>query len=104
MRSVASTICVLLFLSVFVFAHGNEKHVMGTVTKVDDGSIVVKTKEGDKTVMILSTTKFVKGTATVTQKDVKVGDRVVIHAMPMGDMLRATEVKIGTAPAPQHQH
>jgi len=104
MRFVVSTICVLLFLSVFVFAHGNEKHVMGTVTKVEDGSIVVKTKEGDKTVMVLSTTKFVKGTAAVSQKDVRVGDRVVIHAMPMGDMLQATEVKIGAAPAPQHQH
>jgi len=104
MRSIVSTLCVLLFLSAFVFAHGNEKHVMGTVTKVEDGSIVVKTKEGDKTVMIMSTTKFVKGTETVTQKDVKVGDRVVIHAMPMGDMLHATEVKIGAAPAAQHQH
>ena len=97
MRSIISTICVLLFLSALVFAHGNEKHVMGTVTKIEDGSIVVKTKEGDKTVMVLPTTKFVKGTATVTQKDVKVGDRVVIHAMPMGDMLHATEVKIGDA-------
>jgi len=55
-------------------------------------------------VMVLSTTKFVKGTATVTQKDVKVGDRVVIHAMPMGNMLHATEVKIGAASAAQHQH
>jgi len=104
MRSIVSTLCVLLFLSALVFAHGNEKHVMGMVTKVEDGSVVVKTKEGDKTVMVLSTTKFVKGTATVTQKDVHVGDRVVIHAMPMGDMLHATEVKIGTAPAAQHQH
>ena len=104
MRPVVSTICVLLFVSALMFAHGNEKHVMGTVTKVEDGSIVVKTKEGDKTVMVMPTTKFVKGTATVTQKDVKVGDRVVIHAMPMGNMLHATEVKIGTAPAPQHQH
>jgi ribosomal protein L2 len=103
MRSIVSTLCVLLFLSALVFAHGNEQHVMGTVTKVEDGSIVVKTKEGDKTVMVLSTTKFAKGTATVTQKEVKVGDRVVIHAMPMGSMLHATEVKIGNAPA-QHQH
>jgi ribosomal protein L2 len=86
-----------------VFAHGNEKHVMGTVTKVDDTSIVVKTKEGDKTVMVMPTTKFMKGTAALTQKDVKVGDRVVIHAMPMGEMLHATEVKIGTAPAAAEQ-
>ena len=104
MRSVVSTICVLLFLSALVFAHGNEKHVMGTVTKVEGDSIIVKTKEGDKVVAVTSTTKFVKGTATVTQKDVKIGDRVVIHAMPMGDMLHATEVKIGTAPEAQHQH
>jgi len=104
MRFVVSTIYMFLFLSALVFAHGNETHVMGTVTKVEDGSIVVKTKEGDKTVMVMSTTKFVKGTATVTQKDVRVGDRVVIHAMPMGDMLHATEVKIGTVTAAQHQH
>jgi len=104
MRSVVSTICVLMFLSALMFAHGNEKHVMGTVTKVEDGSIVVKTKEGDKTVMVMSTTKFVKGTATVTQKDVKVGDRVVIHAMPVGDQLHATEVKVGTASAADQKH
>jgi len=103
MRSVVSAICVLLFLSTLVFAHGNETHVMGTVTKIEDGSIVVKTKEGDKTVMVMSTTKFVKGTTAVTQKDLKVGDRVVIHAMPMGDMLHATEVKIGTAATAQPQ-
>jgi len=104
MRSVVTKICVLLFLSTLVFAHGNEKHVMGTVTKVDDGSIVVKTKEGDKNVMVTPDTKFVKGTAAATQKDVKVGDRVVIHAMPMGDMLHATEVKIGTAPSAEAKH
>src|SRR5215475_11670065 len=104
MRSIISGICVLLFLCTLVFAHGNEKHVMGTVTKVEDSSIVVKTKEGDKTVMIVSDTKFVKGTETVTQKDLKVGDRVVIHAMPMGDMLHATQVKIGTASAAEQKH
>ena len=104
MKSIVSKICVLLFLSTLVFAHGNEKHVMGTVTKVDDSSIVVKTKDGDKSVMVTSDTKFVKGTESVTQKDVKVGDRVVIHAMPMGEMLHATEVKIGTAPAANAKH
>ncbi len=77
-------ICILLFLSALVFAHGDEKHVMGTVTKIEEGSIVVKTKEGDKTVMVMPSTKSVKGTAAATQKDLKVGDRVAIHAAPMG--------------------
>jgi hypothetical protein len=103
MKSVISSVCILVFLSGLAFAHGNEKHVLGTVTKVDDTSIVVKTKEGDKTVMLMPNSKFVKGTASITRKDVKVGDRVVIHAMPMGDMLHATEVKIGTAPAAAEQ-
>ena len=104
MKSVVSAICILLFLSTLVFAHGDEKHVMGTVTEIKEGSMVVKTKEGDKTVMVMPSTKFVWGTAEATQKDLKVGDRVVIHAMPMGDMLHATEVKIGVAPAAKPQH
>ena len=45
-----------------------------------------------------------KGEAAATQKDLKVGDRVVIHAMPMGEMLHATEVKIGDAPPTKSQH
>ncbi len=84
MNFVTSVICILLFLSALVFAHGDEKHVMGTVTKIEEGSIVVKTKEGDKTVMVMPSTKSVKGTAAATQKDLKVGDRVAIHAAPMG--------------------
>ena len=35
-----------MFLSALVFAMGNEDHVMGTVTKVDEESISVKTKTG----------------------------------------------------------
>ena len=104
MKSVVSSLCIILFLAALVFAHGIEKHIMGTVTKVEDGSIVVKTKEGDKTVMVMPTTKFVKGTETITQKDLKVGDRVVIHAMPAGDQLHATEVKVGTASAVDQKH
>lgn len=96
---------VLLF-STLVLAHGNEQHVMGTVTKIEEGSIVVKTKEGDtKTVMVMPTTKFVKGTTAATQKDLKVGDRVVVHAEPMGNMLHATEIKIGDEiKGMAHQH
>lgn len=104
MKPAISVICILLFLSTLVMAHGNEKHVMGTVTKIEESSIMVKTKEGEKNVMVMPNTKFVKGAASATQKDLKVGDRVVIHAMPMGDMLHATEVKIGTAQSTETKH
>jgi Domain of unknown function (DUF5666) len=99
------TMCVVLIFSTVVFAHGNEQHVMGTVTTIDKDSISVSTQAGEtKTVMVTPTTKYMRGQATATQKDLKVGDRVVIHAAPMGNMLRATEVKIGGAAAPAGQH
>ena len=86
----------LIFLSTIVLAHGDQQHVMGTVTKVDAGSITVKTRTGDeKVVLVLPMTKFVKGTAVAIRQDLRVGDRVVIHAKPEGNMLQATEVKIG---------
>jgi hypothetical protein len=57
-----------LIYSTLLLAHGNEQHVMGTVTKVDAGSISVKTKTGEiKTVMVVATTKLVKGQAAATQ-------------------------------------
>ena len=70
---------------------------MGTVTRIDATSIIVKTTNGDmKTIMILTDTKFVKGSSPATSKDLKVGDQVVIHAKPEGKMLDAAEVKIGS--------
>jgi len=94
----------LIFWSTIVLAHGNQQHVMGTVTKVDAASISVKTTAGEeKVVMILPTTKFVKGTAGASPRDLRVGDRVVIHAKPEGNMLNATEVKIGEIKDSMHR-
>ena len=105
MKRAIVAVTVVLFFSALAFTHGNEQHLMGTVTKNEEGSISVKTKDGEvKDVMVMPSTKFVKGEAAASQKDVKVGDRVVIHAMPMGDMLHATEVKIGDASPPKSQH
>ncbi|MFY9947419.1 MAG: DUF5666 domain-containing protein [Candidatus Sulfotelmatobacter sp.] len=98
LRSSIATAALILILSTIVLAHGDQQHVMGTVTKIDSGSITVKTTTGEvKVVMVLPTTKFVRGSAAVTAQDVRVGDRVVIHAKPDGEMLHATEVKIGEA-------
>jgi hypothetical protein len=96
------TIVLLLtiaLLAVSTFAHGDEKHVIGTVIKVSQSSVTVKTTtNANVDVMITSDTKFTKGSASMTLKDVQVGDRVVIHAMPMkGGMLMAHTVQIGEA-------
>ena len=48
-----------------------------------------------KTVMVMPETKFVKNESTSKLGDLKPRERVVIHAKVVGDMLHATEVKIG---------
>jgi ribosomal protein S17 len=81
-----------------VFAHGKEQHVMGKVTAMTDTSITVQTKAKDPiTVYTMAETKYEKSGAAASMKDLKVGDRVVIHAEKMGDKLMANEVQFGVA-------
>jgi hypothetical protein len=89
-----------------VFAHGDEQHVIGTVTKVSQSSVTVQTPTNASVeVMITSDTKFTKGSASGTLTDLQVGDRVVIHAMTMkGGMLMAHTVQIGVAKTPPKSH
>jgi len=85
-----------LFLGV-AFAHNGMIHVMGTVTAMTDTNITVKTMDGKtRTVALASETKYAKGTDTMSLKDIKVGDHVVIHATKKGDQLTALKVKLGT--------
>ena len=77
-------LAVFWFCFVFIaaaFAHEGMEHVMGTVTQVSADSITVKTaKSALVTVALAADTQFVKDKTTVKITDVKVGERVVIHA------------------------
>ena len=104
-----SRLVLLVRLAVFAssaFAHGDEQHVIGTVTKASQSSVTVQTTAKESVeVMITSDTKFTKGSASATAKDLQVGDRVVIHAMAMkGGMLMASTVQIGVAKTPPRSH
>jgi hypothetical protein len=92
---------IVLILASMAWAHGDEQHVMGIVTKIDGNVISVRTTDGAvKTVMVTATTRFVKNGSALTLKDLKVDDRVVMHAKVMGNLLHAMEVKIGEATKP----
>jgi hypothetical protein len=89
------------------FAHGDLKHVSGTVEKITASSIFVKTADGKSVeVKIVLSTVYVfhvasqSGTPSDASQDkpakladLAVGDRVLIHAKPNGDTLEAAEVK-----------
>jgi hypothetical protein len=91
----------IVSLATAAFAHGTDKHVLGTVTKITDTEITVETQTKEvQVVKIAPDTSFVKSGASATLKDLKVGDRVVIHAKPVGSDLIAHEVRFGKqAPA-----
>ena len=55
--------------------------------------------------MVTPETKFVKNGSQSKLEDVKAGDRVVIHAKAVGEMIHATEEKFGeTSKEAAHQH
>jgi hypothetical protein len=84
-------------------AHGDKKHVVGTVEKMSADSVTVKTADGKsiEVKLVASTTLLMRsGNAEKPAKlsDLAVGDRVVIHATPKGDTLEAEVVRF-SAPA-----
>src|SRR5947208_396087 len=84
-------------LSAMAFAHGNEKHVMGRVISISGTSITVETTANKSlTVEVTDKTKFEKSGASATLKDLKVGDKVVIHADVSGGKLVAHEVRFAS--------
>jgi hypothetical protein len=81
-------------------AHGGEEHVIGTVTKISDTSVTVKTTAGKMVdVGFDEKTTFAHAKQPIQKTDIKVGDRIVIHAVEVNEKLTAHTVEIGTAAA-----
>ena len=92
----------LALLPAIVSAHGGEEHVIGTVTKVSDTSVTVKTTAG-KIVEVgfdAKTTTYARAKMPAQKTDVKVGDRVVIHAVEVNEKLVAHTVELGAITTP----
>ena len=89
---------IAAFMASVTLAHGDKKHVIGTLEKITADSVVVKTAAGKSVeVKLVTTTIYVwhAGNEDRPAKlaDLAVGDRVVIHAAPKGEALEAYEVK-----------
>ncbi|MGH9742487.1 MAG: DUF5666 domain-containing protein [Candidatus Acidiferrum sp.] len=102
LRSLGIIFAVALLAST-ALAHGDFKHVIGTVEKTSADSVTVKTAAGSSVeVKLVAATMYVMRTGNIEKpaklSDLAVGDRVVIHARPKGDALEAAEVRF-SAPA-----
>lgn len=87
-----------MLLSPIALAHGGLEHVRGTVAKVSDHSVTVTTTAG-KTVEVLldPQTTYTRADKPIQKSDLKVGDRVVIHAAEKDEILTAHTVEVGVA-------
>ena len=93
-----------VLMAAVVFAHGDKKHVVGTLEKINAGSVVVKTADGKSVeVKLVASTMYVSHIGNEDKSaqlsDLAVGDRVVIHATPNGETLEANEVKFSAPPS-----
>jgi hypothetical protein len=79
-------------------SHGGLEHVRGTVAKISEGSVTVATTAG-KTVEVLldAGTTYARAGQPIRKSDLKVGDRVVIHAAEKGATLTAHTVEVGVS-------
>ena len=79
---------------------GHEHTVLGNITKVDGMNLMVKGTDGKEVmVMMDAKTKITQGKAAVDAKALKVGDRVVAKGAEEHEMIMATSVQVGAAPA-----
>ncbi len=95
---------LLTCTTVLLHAHGGMIHVMGTVTGMTDTSVTVETTD-KKTVEVQLTdaTTYLNGSNPSSRKELKVGDRVVIHAVKVKETLQAHEVRFSQGgPASAH--
>ncbi len=102
-RSVALLLSLVLVVGSGL-AHGDKKHVRGLLEKVNADSVVVKTAEGKSVeVRLVGSTVYLlrsgKEDKPAKASDLAVGDRVVIHATPKGEILEADEIKFSAPSA-----
>lgn len=99
---------VALAVAIPALAHGDKKHVTGTVEKVSAESVTVKTADGKIVeVKLAATTVYLtREDKPAKAGDLAVGQRVVIHAAQKGTELIASQVKFAPAGASggTHQH
>ena len=79
-------------------AHGAMEHVTGTLVRVGNDVLSVKTTKGATVEVHLDAqTEYVRASQPAKKSELKPGDRVVIHAAKKNGVLVAHEVKLGSS-------
>jgi hypothetical protein len=95
------TAVLTLAIAGALLAHGGLEHVTGFVKAITADSITVETAKHEMvTILLMPKMEVTKSSVKADIKDLKVGDRVVVHAGKNKDgKLEAHEVAFGPAAA-----
>jgi hypothetical protein len=89
---------LLTLMPLLARAHQGMIHVIGVVTSLTDKAVTVQTTDNRSVAVVLAdTTTYERSKKEATRTDLKVGDRVVIHAMKMNGALQAHTVEFSEA-------
>jgi len=92
----------IIIISAVALAHGGFDHVQGTVVKVENSVLTVKTTKGNETVKLNAKTEITRSNKAAAVVDLKAGTKVVVD-IEEGDKTRtAHSIKLGTTSAPAH--
>jgi len=94
---IISLLTLLLACSAQIFAHGGFDHVSGTVVKLENNVLTVKTAKGDATVNLDAKTEITRNDHPAQAADLKAGVRVVVDIPEDSKTKVAHSIKIGTA-------
>ena len=99
-----STILLVIAASAPAFAHGGFDHVRGTVVKVANNVLTVKTAKGNVDVKLDNQTDLTRNDQKAQLADLKLGARVIVD-VPEGSKDKiAHSVKIGALTKTVDQH
>src|ERR1700731_1294886 len=91
---ITSLLGLLLACAAQIFAHGGFDHITGTVVKLENNVLTVKTAKGDTTVNLDAKTEITRNDHPAQPADLKAGVRVVVD-VPEGSKIKiAHSIKI----------
>ena len=101
MKKVVKAVIASAVLAAAALAHGGAEHVMGVAKAVSADSITVETaKKESITILVTAKTEVKKSAVAAKITDLKVGERVAVHAEKnKAGKLEAEEVEFGPSPA-----
>jgi hypothetical protein len=98
------SIVLLIFALVPAFAHGDFDHIRGTVVKVANNVLSIKTTKGTVEVKLDNHTDLTRNERKAQLTDLKRDARVIVDVPKGNKELVAYSVKIGTVPPATGQH